>query len=57
MILLIIFLSTGANSFPISFNFFEFTQGQHNVLVVVTDSAGESKSYLYNFIGRTPEGE
>ena len=46
----------GTGTFPIVLNLFEFTPGEHTLLVTATDSTGQSDTYLYTFFGSTPPG-
>ena len=45
------------NEFPLIINAFEYSPGEHSVMVVVEDSAGKVKTYSYTFTGMTPEGK
>ena len=47
---------TGAGTFPIVLNFFEFSSGDHDVTVVARDSVGTMRTYMYFFTGMTPTG-
>jgi hypothetical protein len=43
-----------ADSFPITFNVFEFSPGEHSLLIRVADSVGGVKTYVHSFMGMIP---
>ena len=50
-------IETGAGSFPLIYNEFEYPEGRVNTLLVeVEDTAGAIKTFLFTFTGMTPEG-